>query len=387
MAKSGTTLLVKAIIAVIVILLPVLVIFVVEYNKNKEHLKETVLEDLTVIAEAYEAQVFQFIEAAKVRAVDFSSDGLLQSELKKIKSGASSTTLSTHLKKNKLAIDKNIVAIQVVGNTGTIVASTTAGAVGTDISGENFFLAEGRPPLVVERATPLDGKYVIAISAPIIDRVTKKRRGFIVNYISITELNKLFSGEFNKERGALSWNRGKRKTMEIYLVGRTKLMLTESRFVADAVMSLKVDTLPVRACLNNGSELSAYYKDYRDKDIVGASMCIPTLGWTLIAEIDADEALSQVAKMRTDALIAGLIVGGLIILLFVFYYNTVIVRLRRISKATEEIGQGNFKIDLPVKTTDEIGLLSNSLNIMASEIGRRSIDLRKSEESLAEAQR
>ena len=128
----------------------------------------------------------------------------------------------------------------------------------------------------------------ITISTPIFAKETGRPIGVIVNYILISEVNKLLIGEHVKELGAISWGKGKGawKTMEVYLVNRDKLMITKSIFVEDAVLKQIVDTLPVNLCLTSGEEMAGFYKDYRGVEVVGASMYIPSMKWVLLVEID-----------------------------------------------------------------------------------------------------
>ena len=46
------------------------------------------------------------------------------------------------------------------------------------------------------------------------------------------------------------------ETGETYIVNRERLMITESRDIPDSVLKVKVDTLPVRAALEGGQEMS-----------------------------------------------------------------------------------------------------------------------------------
>ena len=65
MRKFKLSLKEKAFIGVVAILIPILITFVLVYFKNKVYLKNRVIDTLTVIAEAYEGQIYQFLEKAK----------------------------------------------------------------------------------------------------------------------------------------------------------------------------------------------------------------------------------------------------------------------------------------------------------------------------------
>ncbi|MBI5234315.1 MAG: hypothetical protein HY880_08170, partial [Deltaproteobacteria bacterium] len=93
----------KAFIAVVIILLPIFITFLIGYQRDVRHLKQNILDDLAVIAEAYEGQVYQFLEMSRRRVVDFSSDGFIRKELKKlsIDKGYDPSALNNHIIKNK----------------------------------------------------------------------------------------------------------------------------------------------------------------------------------------------------------------------------------------------------------------------------------------------
>lgn len=384
MDKIRFSILYKTLAAILLILLPVLITFIVSYTNNREHVKRIVLDDLTVMAEAFEGQVYQFLEMSKRRAEDFASDGLIRGLLQEHIDGdpTASKRLREHLKKNKIVLDDSINEILIMTLDGRIAASTDhkreisgiteqpffmKGQVGT-FAGESYFFHPDRPELV--------------IATPVTNRETGEKIGVLVNYLLLSELNRVLSGEFNRELGAVSWTKGRHKTMEAYIVDRNKLMITESIFFEDVVRKLTVDTLPVERCLESNKEISAFYLGYKGVDVAGASMCLHSQGWTLLVEYDSSEALASVMAMKKDAAIGAAVVLVFIFLSYVFFFRIVILRLRRLSYATEDIAAGHYDIVVPVKTHDEIGVLSNSFNAMARDIQVRNESLAENAELL-----
>ncbi|HHT9114546.1 MAG TPA: hypothetical protein ACFYD0_14645, partial [Candidatus Wunengus sp. YC65] len=140
----------KAFIGVVAILIPILITFVLIYSKNKVYLKNRVLDTLTVIAEAYEGQVYQFLEKAKIRAQDFASDGFIRTHLQKAIHSNTSTSnkLNKHLVKNKLSLDKTINTINILSLEGRVVASTNNAEMGRDLSKEVCF-EEGKNAVTI----------------------------------------------------------------------------------------------------------------------------------------------------------------------------------------------------------------------------------------------
>src|SRR3990170_5940521 len=380
----------KALVGIIFVLFPIFITFLIVYNQNRVYLKQRILDTMTVIAEAYEGQVYQFLEKAKIRAQDFASDGFIRTQLQNAVRGNVSAVnkLNKHLVKNKLSLDKTIYAIAILSLEGRVIASTYISEIGRDYSHEFFFIRGKEGISLEETCIEPGGLPELAISAPILTKDTGRPIGVIVNCIQLSEVNKLLSGEYTKDLGAISWGKGcgAWKTLEIYLVNRDKLMITNSMFVKDAVLKQTVDTPPVNLGLTSNKEMSGFYKDYRGKEVVGVSMYFPSMKWVLLVEIDKDEVLAPVKYLLINTVITAAVVIAIIILLYIAFIKRIVKPLHIVSNAAKDIACHNAEIIVPVQTGDEIGTLCESFNSMSHDINARTTALKKINESLVEAQ-
>ncbi len=379
MGKFKFSLLKKAIGATFLILLPILITFVVSYGKNRELLEKHLLEDLSLISDGFEGQVYQFLEMAKRRTVDFATDGSIISVLKS--GAASSDALSEHLLRNKLPIDSQIHAIAVISSKGAVVASTDSALHSRDFSTNPVFTSTRESATLIEMRHGIKGVPELAVSAPVKDS-NGALLGIVTNFILLPELENVLSGEFTRQLGAITSGPGPRLTLEAYIVNRDSLMITGSKFIKNAVLKQKVDTEPVRACLESRQEITGFYTDYRGVEVAGASMCLPHLNWTLLVEIDSSEALKPVAAIGRNAIIAAVAVTLLISVLLLLFYRTIVAQLSGLSMAALRISEGDYSTRVPVKGTDEISWLAETFNLMASQISERNAALTESEERL-----
>jgi len=76
--------------------------------------------------------------------------------------------------------------------------------------------------------------------------------GVIISTMRSTEIDKIL---LNRS--------GLGETGEIYLVNEDFLMISESRFIENAVFNQKVETLGTIQCFENGKEIHGLYQDYR----------------------------------------------------------------------------------------------------------------------------
>ncbi|HZX36274.1 MAG TPA: EAL domain-containing protein [Thermodesulfobacteriota bacterium] len=377
----------KLFVAFVLVLLPIVITFVVGYSRNKNQIKAEALNDVVALAEGYEGLVYQFLEMNKRRAADFASDGFVRDSLKKItggdKSGAGA--LNAHLIRNKLPLDNTLRSIYVMDRFGRVAASTEKNAVGKDFSDMKFFGSALKGVSAQEAANGPEPR--LAIAVPVTDKDTGKILGVLANFILLTELDKLLSGEFGKDLGAISFDRGRKATLEVYMVNSDGYFITKSRFVKDVVLKQRVSTPPVMACVNSLKETEGFYKDYRGVDVAGAAMCLPQLGWTLLAEFDAAELMAPVNDMLRDAVLSGGIVIILVGIMFATFVKKVVRPVEEMSDVAGYIAFGHYDVAIPIKSKDEVGRLAESFNAMASAIKARTSQIGKSEKSLSEAQR
>ncbi|HBR17500.1 MAG TPA: hypothetical protein DD725_07830 [Deltaproteobacteria bacterium] len=97
----------------------------------------------------------------------------------------------------------------------------------------------------------------------------------------------------------------------------------------------------------------------------------------LMISTSLEDMYASSASNRERWLIYGLFTILSITVLLAFLVRGIIRPLQRLSSAAEDIANGNFKISVPVQTSDEIGRLSRSFNKMAHEVEVRTKELQK----------
>jgi signal transduction histidine kinase len=116
-------------------------------------------------------------------------------------------------------------------------------------------------------------------------------------------------------------------------------------------------------------------------------------GWTVIVEIPIHDALASIEKNKSTinafikltlnsisyaiAIIIILAVAVCVIVAIVVT-NKIIKPIVELTEATKNISKGNYKLNIVNKTNDEIGQLSDSFNLMASEVSKKQEELLKS---------
>ncbi|MBI1910555.1 MAG: PAS domain S-box protein [Deltaproteobacteria bacterium] len=384
MYRFHITLAQKVILAFLIVLLPILIVFFVSYSSTKAHVEKLIVDDLKTIAEDREGDVLMFLDMVSNRITDFATDDYIVTEMEELqRTGSDGFYLSDYIRAKKIPLIKNIYRISAVTMEGKIAASSITSVVGMDISGEEFFTNAKKGIMVTERDHGYLNMPEIVISAPLYNKEGTRQTGFLMGIVLVSRFKQVFTGEISKELGAISWDiREGRKSLDIYLVNRDRLMLTESRFTQGAVLKQVVDAEPVRKCLEEKKEYAGFYKDFRGMEVAGASMCFPGLQWTMLVEIDKNEILKPVAMIGRYTMLSVVITISFVGILVIFFLRVVIKQLQKLAAGAMEISAGNYNVNIPVRSSDEIGLLSESFNNMALEIKNRTNALKESTERL-----
>lgn len=374
----------RVIIAFLAILLPLCTVFYLNYQSNKERIEGLVLDTLETLSSEREKNLLLFLEMNKERIRDFSTDGVIRRAMER-SGGVFSKELGEYVSKNKLPLETDMSEIVLFSPKGKLVASTARELSVADSSGEDFFIRGLGANAVSENAQAF-GRPGLVFSAPVMSMDGRKTVGVIAGFLPSSFLNSVMKGVPASEPGKLLWiNRW--ETIETYLVNREGTIITESRFIKDAQFRTKVPTYPVDACANETRGIRGFYPDYRGISVAGASACLPDYKWTLLAEIDEDEALNDLKGTRLYALGTFLAVFGLVAFLVLYFMRSVVQPLKVFSSTAIRIAGGDYDVSVPVRSKDEIGVLSEAFNSMARGIKDRSEALAQSKERLSNAQR
>ncbi len=104
-----------------------------------------------------------------------------------------------------------------------------------------------------------------------------------------------------------------------------------------------------------------------------AALDIPGLHWTLVAEIDADEALAPVRALQATLVTAGLGVALVFFLIAGWLGVSVTQPLVELATTVARLGAGARGTKVPVRTTDEVGDLAAAFNRMSDDLERTTV--------------
>ncbi len=151
-------------------------------------------------------------------------------------------------------------------------------------------------------------------------------------------------------------------------VGNTALIIAPLRSDPDAAFNLQFamgsDAAPILEKALNGEKGSGLSTDYKGNDILAAWRHIPELQWGIVVKIDTDEAFSSVHRLKMEFAITGFIIALLASMFALYFSHRLTSPILKLVKSTEAMMNGDLSQDIESQSSDEIGRLAKSFNLM-----------------------
>jgi len=352
------------------------------YVIAKNSLRNEIVAHLDTTAKSRKEHVETYLKLIGVSVKQLSASVVLENFLKTTKDDpARNEAFNLAMRRLKTTKEYNpsVCEFLLLDLTGRVVASSDEADIGPDDSTDAFFV-EGRKGSYIKDAyyCPYDGEPLIAASAPILEFKTGKLLGVLVATFTLDELNKIVS-----DRTGLG------RTGEIYIVNKYGYMITPSRFLENTFLKQKVDTENFKLSVPHIDEEKSpmplvVSTDYRGKMILGTHAFIPEMQWSILTEINADEAFAPLVKIRVVFLIVLFLVPLAAWLLGTAISLAITRPIHHLHKGTEIIGAGNldYKVGTPAK--DEIGQLSRAFDAMTQDLKKTTVSIGVLDKEIAE---
>lgn len=177
------------------------------------------------------------------------------------------------------------------------------------------------------------------------------------------------------------------ETGETYLVGHDKIMRSDSRFSEETtILAQSIDTEAVTELFSGKTGVNTI-KDYRGVPVFSAfqPLDIAGLKWGIIAEIDESEALATANSLKLWLSVAFVTVLAITVILGLVISRSITKPLGMAIAQLKDMaeGEGDLTARLSVDTKDELGEMSNWLNLFVSKIQSIMIEVQKASQTVA----
>jgi signal transduction histidine kinase len=164
---------------------------------------------------------------------------------------------------------------------------------------------------------------------------------------------------------------------ESYLVGNDFLMRSTSRFQQNSVLKTVVKTEGTINAFQNKPGTKTLY-DYRNIYVLSSfsKVHIPDLNWAILAEIDFEEAIIPIYRIRNEIVFLSIFITIAVFIIITFISRRITLPIKKLNSAATRISEGSFDADLPISSKDEIGELTQTFNTMVEKLKTQSEELK-----------
>jgi len=231
------------------------------------------------------------------------------------------------------------------------------------------------------------------LASPIFDR--GENIGVLIFQMPIEKIDRIMTFNY-------SWDKvGLGQSGETYIIGPDFKLRNQSRFMVESKQEYldaikmsgtssevldKIDNLNTTIGLqsvrsegavlaNRGESGQSIFKDYRGIEVLSSygPLDIPDLKWSILSEIDRDEALAAIEKAYNRGGITLLFVVPLIFLLAYYFSKSISNRIKYLSESALNLADGDLEVEIKTSGSDEISSLANSFEKMRVSI-RKLVD-------------
>lgn len=218
--------------------------------------------------------------------------------------------------------------------------------------------------------------------------------GVLVMQVSIHEVNRVLTGDQRWREEGLG------RTGHAYAVGPDNMLRSDmrlriedpERYYAELLRAgtpaalvdevrrhgtavLRLAAVPEAARSQGSPPGTELGRDARGVPVLRSHAPLQVSGfqWTLIAEIEEEEALAPVRAVRIRVLGIGALIAAAFFLAASWLARLVTRPVLALAEGAQRLGQGDFSHRLPVERNDEIGHLAKSFNRMAQNLERTTV--------------
>jgi signal transduction histidine kinase len=351
-------------------------------SSARSSLEHEILTLLRTRSRFHATELEGHLRALSRRARDFASDGFIRARFEELDEDGASVALRDHLVENKLPLEPAFLNLALLRSSDTSLTSP----------GERTFIANeadrawttGLPPEALAEEgwvsgllpPDVDGPPSLVISTPLYSLEGDRLIGSLVVRV---HAGVWVSGALGSGRGD-GEHPGPELGMHLF-DGAGRALDIPFAWVQEPPLFSRV------ARGSNGLRVRTVDRDRSASRISGSgvlSLSFPVTdsGWSLEITTSARDALAAVSGLQARFLLVGVILTAAACIILLFPMRFLARPIRELNEAAIHIREGEFSVRVPVESTDEIGELSRSFNLMAEAVEERAEKLSTAAHSL-----
>jgi signal transduction histidine kinase len=267
----------------------------------------------------------------------------------------------------------SIFSASLADKTGRILLSTDSAEIDRQLSGDAVFRG-GLVDSYLNRPRRADGRIEARIAAPV--RVREETVGVLLMTVDASSLNASLPIGLGETGETVLLVRDGDKVHSLFPPrGQTDLLTIPASSAPELAKMVKTEQAFVKM------------HDYRGAAVLAAGGPTNYRGWALVAKIDEAEAYAPMRRAQRIGLMLGTVIAAAGLAAAYLVARGITAPVRRLAGAAARLARGDYSARVTVSSTDELGALSTSFNLMTDAIRARGAARDEAEAALRDADR
>jgi len=368
---------------VLTALAPLIIVAYYNYDRTQNHLTGVELSNLEQLAQSTAGRVSQLLADSRNLADYVGTD---DDFVKYLTLPSVQGTQETLRKLNGLVkANPDIQFTMVMDTAGNAIVATDPQVMGKNFKFREYFkqAMEGKPHMTGVIVGAVAGAAGFFYSRPIFDDAGKVI-GAVVMRIKADAVARILTGaQVGQDRlpflldgdGVVVWH-ADQKQMFKSLVPLPKAILDEivadQRFRRKSIESLNQ---PKLASTMIGAKLRgnvSYYSNVTKRDEIAGYAPVPGHDWVVGVSESKDYFAAPLERLFQNVVFSVALVGTVFVLLALLFARSIVNPIQRLTSAAHALKSGDYdKANIAVRTSDEIGQLARTFNVMIDVLRQR----------------
>ncbi|NIM19850.1 MAG: diguanylate cyclase [Candidatus Latescibacteria bacterium] len=166
---------------------------------------------------------------------------------------------------------------------------------------------------------------------------------------------------------------------DLFLLDFRGRFVTQPRMASSNMLGVKAMEVPTR---QERPVSVDRYANYASRKVLGSKVLLPDLGWWLVCEEDYKAAMSPVLTTRHRIILADLIILAIFVLAALRIVRPILRPIQSLADGAKKIKDGMVGVKIMATSDDELGLMIQTFNEMAKEIGMARVKLQAKNKEL-----
>lgn len=323
--------------------------------------QQQAIDELEAIADLKEVELDAWLTSIQDDLVNLATEEAALLRMRSVLQPTAYRDLISHeLRGNfeeTLKLTQKFDELLLIGLEGEVIVSTDSSQEGS-ITNQPFVQGGLEGPFIQPpRFDPSINQVSMFASYPILHRNGEEVLGMVVGRVNLDQLDEIILQEQSFSSSS-----------QTYVVDANNTLITGISSSAETSEPVAVQSEAARKAIEDQANGSGSYDNHLGTPVIGVYRWLPRLNAALLTEESQTEAFQATFQALSINIIVTIGAVGAAILILLLTIRRPLEQIDNVNNVFEQISRGNYAIRADVLTTDELGQMASTLNVLLDDL-------------------